>query len=127
MSEPVAISTDAAPRPAGAYSQAIRAGDVLYVSGQVPRSPDGTYTPGSVADETRLTLQNLTAIVTAAGGTLADTVKVTAYVADGAYIAEFNAAYTSFFPVRPPARTTITAGLREVKVELDAIVYLPVR
>jgi 2-iminobutanoate/2-iminopropanoate deaminase len=127
MTEPIAFSTPDAPRPAGAYSQAIRAGDFLFVSGQVPRSPDGTYTPASVADETRLTLLNLAAIVAAAGGTLADTVKITAYVADGAYVAEFNSAYSEFFAFRPPARTTITAGLREVKVELDAIVYLPAR
>lgn len=126
MIEPTAVYTPDAPRPAGNYSQAIRAGDFLFVSGQVPRSPDGSYTPASVADETRLTLQNLAAIVGAAGCTLADTVKITAYVADGAYVAEFNSAYSEFFTSRPPARTTVTAGLRDVKVELDAIVYVPV-
>lgn len=126
MTDPTAVSTADAPRPAGAYSQAIRAGDFLFVSGQVPRSPEGGYLPASVAEETRLTLRNLAAIVAAAGGTLADTVKITAYVADGAYVPEFNSAYAEFFASRPPARTTVTAGLREVKVELDAILYLPV-
>ncbi len=119
-----AIRTADAPVPAGPYSQAIRAGDFLHVSGQVPRLPDGTYEPADVAAETRLTLRNLEVIVNAAGAQLGDAVKITAYLADGSDFAEFNRAYAEFFDETPPARTTVVAGLRQVKVELDAVVYL---
>jgi len=119
-----AIVAAEAPPPAGHYSHAIRAGDFLFVSGQVPRRSDGIYEPADVATETRLVLRNLGSIAQAAGAQLADAVKVTAYLSDGAYVDEFNRAYAEFFDAAPPARTTVVAGLRQVKVELDAIVYL---
>ena len=119
-----AIRAADAPIPAGPYSQAVRAGDFLYVSGQVPRLADGTYEPADVATETRLTLHNLEVIVGAAGARLRDSVKITAYLADGSDFEEFNRAYAEFFDETPPARTTVVAGLRQVKVELDAVVYL---
>ncbi len=118
------IRTEEAPRPAGPYSQAIRAGDFLYISGQVPREADGSYDPGDVATETRLTLRNLEAVARAAGAGLDDAVKITAYLADGEDFAEFNRAYAEFFVTAPPARTTVVAGLRQVKVELDAVLYV---
>lgn len=102
----------------------MHAGDFLFVSGQVPRLSDGTYQPADVATETRLVLRNLATIAEAAGAKLDDTVKITAYLSDGAHIAEFNRAYSEAFGAAPPARTTVVAGLREVKVELDAIIYL---
>ena len=122
-----AISTALAPRPAGPYSQAIRVGDLVHVSGQVPRAADGTYEPADVHAETRLTLDNLARIAEAAGGTLADAVKITAYLARGDDFAEFNLAYAGYFADTPPARTTVVAGLREVKVELDAVLHIPLR
>lgn len=118
------VRTDLAPRPAGPYSQAVRAGDLLFVSGQVPREPDGSYVPRDVHAETVRTLENLAAVAAAAGAGLAHVVKVTAYLADGADFAEFNRAYADFFPEAPPARTTVVAGLREVKVEMDAVLHL---
>lgn len=113
-----------APPPAGHYSHAVRAGDVLYVSGQVPRDSGGRYEPADVATETRLTLNNLATIAAAAGARLSDVVKITVYLADLAYTAEFNRAYAEFFPTAPPARTVVMAGLRDVKVELDAVLHL---
>ncbi|MBB4919203.1 RidA family protein [Streptosporangium saharense] len=124
MSAP--IGTDRAPSPAGHYAQAVRAGDFVYVSGQVPRTPDGGYTPADVAAETRLTLGNLAAIAEAAGGGLGDVVKVTAYLTRQEYFGEFNTAYAEYFGEHRPARTTVVAGLREVKVEVDAVLHLPV-
>ena len=118
------VTSPAAPAPRGRYSQAIRAGDLVFISGQVPRDRDGRYTPASIGDETRRTLENLELIVDAAGGTLADVVKVTAYLSDADDFSEFDEAYAPFFPDAAPARTTITAGLREVKVEIDAILFL---
>jgi 2-iminobutanoate/2-iminopropanoate deaminase len=119
------ISTDRAPIPAGYYSQAVRAGDFVYVSGQVPREADGSYTARDVSGETRLTLDNLAAIARAAGGGLDDAVKITAYLTRAEYFAAFNATYAGYFQDPPPARTTVVVGLREVKVELDAVLYLP--
>lgn len=118
------VRTDRAPRPAGPYSQAVRAGDLLFVSGQVPREPDGSYIPRDVHAETVRTLENLAAVAAAAGASLAQCVKVTAYLADGADLAEFNRACADFFRESPPARTTVVAGLREVKVEMDAVLHL---
>jgi 2-iminobutanoate/2-iminopropanoate deaminase len=118
------ISTEGAPRPAGPYSQAIRAGGFIYISGQVPRKADGSYAPSDVGTETRLTLRNLAAVARAAGAELGDAVKVTAYLAEGEDFEEFNRAYAEFFVQAPPARTTVVAGLRQVKVELDAVLYV---
>ena len=119
-----AITIPGAPVPAGPYSHAVRAGDLVFVSGQVPRAADGSYDPSDVGTETRRTLENLQSIATAVGARLADAVKITAYLADGSYFDEFNRAYAAFFPADPPARTTVVAGLRQVKVELDAVLYL---
>ncbi|WP_205843930.1 RidA family protein [Nakamurella deserti] len=113
-----------APPPAGHYSHAVRAGDVLYISGQVPRDGTGAYAPADVATETRLTLTNLATVAAAAGARLTDAVKITVYLAARSYTTEFDRAYAAFFPAAPPARTVVVAGLREVKVELDAVLYL---
>ncbi|MER7208895.1 MULTISPECIES: RidA family protein [Streptosporangium] len=121
----VPVHTERAPSPAGHYAQAVRAGDFVYVSGQVPRAPDGGYTPADVRAETLLTLRNLAEISHAAGGGLGDVVKVTAYLARPEYFGEFNAAYAECFGGHRPARTTVVAGLREVKVEVDAVLHLP--
>jgi 2-iminobutanoate/2-iminopropanoate deaminase len=119
-----AITVPGAPIPAGPYSHAVRVGDLVFVSGQVPRAADGSYAPADVGTETRRTLENLQTIASAAGAELAGAVKITAYLADGSYFDEFNRAYAEFFPADPPARTTVVAGLRQVKVELDAVLYI---
>lgn len=119
-----AILVPAAPVPAGPYSHAVRAGDLVYVSGQVARLSDGSYKAADVASETRLTLRNLEAIALASGGRLAEAVKITVYLARGEYFDEFNRAYAGFFDASPPARTTVVAGLRKVKVEMDAVLYV---
>ena len=119
-----AITAPGAPPPAGHYSHAVRAGDLLHISGQVPRDSTGAYVPADIATETRLTLTNLATIAAAAGGRLTDAVKITAYLADRSDAAAFDRAYAAFFPTAPPARTLIVAGLRDVKVELDAVLYL---
>ncbi|MEU5690785.1 RidA family protein [Actinosynnema sp. NPDC020468] len=113
------------PRPAGHYSPFTRAGDAVYVSGQVPREPDGTYAPADVATETALALRNLAAVVAAAGGGPESVVKVTAYLIDAADFAEFDRAYADHFGAHRPARTTVVVGLRQVKVEVDAVLHLP--
>ncbi|WP_018680385.1 RidA family protein [Actinokineospora enzanensis] len=111
--------------PAGHYQPFVRAGDTVYVSGQVPRLPDGSYQPADVATETTLTLDNLAVVVRAAGGDQTCVVKVTAYLTDAADFAEFDRAYAAHFGEWKPARTTVVVGLRSVKVEVDAVLHLP--
>jgi 2-iminobutanoate/2-iminopropanoate deaminase len=120
------IRADRAPRGTGAYSQAIRAGDFVFVSGQGPLDPQTLEVRGeTVGDQTELTLRNLAAIAEAAGGTLADVVKVSAFLSSIDLFAEFNAAYERMFAEPRPARTTTGAELRDILVEIDAVLYLP--
>lgn len=111
--------------PAGAYSPAVRAGDFVFVSGQGPLDPDtGNLVLGTVGEQTALTLRNLADIAKAAGGSLADAVKVNAYLTDISDFAEFNSVYAATLPGRP-ARTTVATGLNGISVEIDAVLYLP--
>ena len=120
----VVISTDQAPPAVGAYSQALAAGPYVFVSGQIPLDAAGNLVAGDIVVQTVQALQNLKAILAAAGLSLKDVVKTTVYLADLADFKEFNRTYAEFFPQHPPARTTIqAAGLpRGVSEEIDAIV-----
>jgi 2-iminobutanoate/2-iminopropanoate deaminase len=120
------IGTDRAPRGTGAYSQAIRGGDFVFISGQGPLDPQTLQVGGStVTEQTELTLRNLAAIADAAGGSLADVVKVSAFLSSIDLFADFNAAYEKVFAEPRPARTTTGAELRDILVEIDAVLYLP--
>jgi 2-iminobutanoate/2-iminopropanoate deaminase len=123
------VRTDAAPRGTGAYSQAVRAGDFVYVSGQGPLDPGTLEVLGTTVEEqTERTLRNLEAIAVAAGGGLGDVVKVSAFLASIDDFQAFNATYERIFADEPrPARTTTGAELRNILVEIDAILYLPRR
>jgi 2-iminobutanoate/2-iminopropanoate deaminase len=126
VTSPKEIQSDRAPRGTGAYSQAIRAGDFVFISGQGPIDPDTFEIRGAtVAEQTALTLRNLAAIAKAAGGTLNDVVKVSAFLSSIDLFAEFNAAYERVFAEPRPARTTTGAELRDILVEIDAVLYLP--
>ena len=121
------IRTERAPRGTGAYSQGIRAGDFLFISGQGPLDPETLEVRGkTIEEQTELTLRNLEAIAAAAGGTLADVVKVSAFLSSIELFPGFNATYERVFAAQPrPARTTIGAELRDIMVEIDAVLYLP--
>jgi 2-iminobutanoate/2-iminopropanoate deaminase len=129
MSEPREVRTDEAPRGTGAYSQAIRAGDFVFISGQGPLDPRTLEVVGSTIEEqTEVTLRNLAAIARAAGGSLADVVKVSAFLASIDQFPGFNSTYERIFDVEPrPARTTTGAALRNILVEIDAVLLLPQR
>ena len=120
-----AVRTSAAPRPAGPYSQAIRAGDLVFVAGQRPQDPvTGQMTDG-IGAQTGQVLQNVRSVLEAAGCTLADVVKVNVYLADLRDFDTFNAVYREFFSEPYPARTTVGSALRGMLVEIDVIASVP--
>jgi 2-iminobutanoate/2-iminopropanoate deaminase len=121
------VQTPDAPRGTGAYSQGIRAGDFVFLSGQGPLDPATLEVLGeTVEEQTEVTLRNLEAIARAAGGSLRDVVKVSAFLASIDTFPAFNATYERIFDFEPrPARTTAGAELRNILVEIDAVLYLP--
>jgi 2-iminobutanoate/2-iminopropanoate deaminase len=113
------------PPPVGAYSPAVRAGDFLFVSGQVPRDPrTGRISGGDFAAQTRRTLDNLRAVLEAAGATLDDVTAVTVYLADIGDWDAFNAIYRETFHPPYPSRTVVGAQLRGFLVEVSAVAYV---
>ena len=121
------VSTDSAPAAIGPYSQAVRHGDVLYCSGQIPLDPQsGEPVGGSVADEARQCLRNLATVCAAAGTDLSRALRLTVYTTELAEFGAINEAYAEFFAADPPARAAVgVAALpKGVRVEIDAIVAL---
>jgi 2-iminobutanoate/2-iminopropanoate deaminase len=124
--QPSSVRTEGAPPPAGPYSQAIRAGDFVFLAGQVPRTPEGERLGARpFAEQARQTLENLEAVAAAAGGSLRDAVKINVYLRDPAQRAEFDPIYEQYLGDPPPARTTTQSDLPGIAVELDAVLYLP--
>ncbi|TMA82840.1 MAG: RidA family protein [Deltaproteobacteria bacterium] len=124
MADRRAIATDAAPQAIGPYSQAIAAGGLLFCSGQIGLDPaTGSLVPGSVADETRRVLENLRAVLAAAGCDLASVVRTTVYLVNLTDFPVVNQVYAEFFPAPSPARSTVQVAAlpREARVEIDAI------
>lgn len=117
------ISTPDAPRPLGPYSQGIVANGFLYVAGQVPIDPaTGVLVEGSIGEQTTRVLDNVTAILEAAGVTRAEVVQARVFLRRIDDFAEMNAVYARYFAEEPPARTTVEAGLRAgVNVEIDVV------
>lgn len=118
------VSTDQAPGAIGPYSQAIRAeGRFLFMSGQIPLSPTGELVGGDVAQQTHQVIQNMRAVLKAAGLTPANLVKTTIFLSDMAHFAAVNEVYGSLFEGEPPARSTVAvAGLPcGVDVEIEGI------
>ena len=118
------ISTDAAPPPGGAYSQAAATGNLVFLAGQGPIAPSGERIEGSFADEARQTFENLAAVAAAAGGSLADAVRVGVFLRDMANFAAMNEIYGEFFPEPFPARTTVQSDLPGFEIEVDAVLSL---
>jgi 2-iminobutanoate/2-iminopropanoate deaminase len=121
------IETDAAPAAIGPYSQAIRTGDLLFCSGQIPLDPgSGEIVKDDVVGQARRCLENLVAVCEAAGTTLANAVRVTVYLAEMSDFERVNEVYAEFFGGDAPARVAVqAAGLpRGADIEIDAIVAL---
>ncbi len=122
-----AIATSSAPAAIGPYSQAVRAGSTVYLSGQIPLDPaSGELVGGDIAARARRVFENLTAVCAAAGGSLDDVVRIGIYLTDLADFAAVNAVMADYFQAPYPARSTIqVAGLpKGTDVEVDAVMVL---
>lgn len=122
-----AVSSPDAPAAIGPYSQAIRTGAWLFVSGQIPIDPaTGALVAGGTAEQTARVLDNLGAVLAAAGGTLADVVRTTVYLIDLEDFQAMNAVYAKYFTATFPARSTVQAARlpRDARIEIDCIAWL---
>lgn len=110
--------------PTVPLSSVVRAGDFLFVSGQLPFGQDGHLIGGGIVEQTRKVLSNIEAALQPLGAGLGDIVKTTAWLTDKADFAGFNDAYREFFSEGPPARSTVVSVLLlDAKVEIEAIAY----
>jgi 2-iminobutanoate/2-iminopropanoate deaminase len=108
-------------------SPAVRAGDMVYVSGQVPVGSDGVVVTGGIVEQTEQVLSNVQAALALAGCTMDDVVKTTVWLEDARDFGAFNAVYARHFAKDPPARTTVESRLMiDIKIEVEAVAYRPV-
>jgi len=125
---PHAVDTTAAPKAVGPYSQAVRSGDLLFLSGQVPLDPaTGALVEGGIEEQTERAIANLAAVLDAAGGSLADVVKTTVFMIDLTEFARMNEVYARHFTARPlPARAAVqvVALPKGARVEIEAVARL---
>ena len=118
------VSTDQAPRAIGPYSQAVVHRDLVFVSGQIPLDPaTGQLAGGDIARQTRRVLDNVRAVLEAAGSSLGNVLRTTVFLKDMSEFAAMNAVYGEYFKENPPARSTVEAARlpRDVSIEIDAI------
>lgn len=119
------ITAKSGASPIGAYSQGLRAGDFIFVSGQGPLDPaTGQIVGTTVEEQTARVLENIKAILEAGGATMADVVKVTAHLSDLDLFERYNKVYATYFPDPKPTRTTVGSQLLGILVEIDAIAYV---
>ena len=122
------IHTPLAPKAIGTYSQAVRAGDTVYISGQIPLDPaTGQLISGDIEAEIRRVFDNISAIAQAAGGSLAQAVKLTVFLTDLVHFAKVNEVMATYFSEPYPARAAIgvTSLPRGARVEVECILSLP--
>ena len=118
------IATERAPKAIGPYSQAVRAGNLIFASGQIPIDPaTSEFVAGGIAEQTEQVLKNLKAVFAAAGADLDQIVKTTVFLVDMNDFAAMNEVYGKYFGQNPPARATVQAARlpRDAKVEIEAI------
>ena len=121
------IHTSDAPQALWPYSQAVRVGHLVFLSGQIPLDPaSGKVVEGDIEAQTRQVMENLSAVLRAAGATFADVVKTSIFLADLGHFAKMNEIYGGYFTSEPPARSTVQVGAlpRGVLIEIDMIAHL---
>jgi len=122
------VFTDKAPKPVGPYSQGVKAGNFLFVAGQIPIDPDtGEIVKGDFEEQVRRVMENIRAVVEAAGGSMESIVKVTVYLKNIKLFDRFNKVYAEYFPKEPPARVVVEVSNlpKDVELEVEAIAYIP--
>ncbi|MFC4600553.1 RidA family protein [Cohnella hongkongensis] len=122
------VSTSDAPAAIGPYAQAIRAGNLLYTSGQIPLTPSGELVVGTIQDQTRQVLTNLKAVLAAEGIGFENVIKTTVFLKDMNQFADFNEVYASHFGAHTPARSTVEVARlpKDVLVEIELIAAISV-
>ena len=121
-----AVRSPQAPPAIGPYAPAIRAGNLLFLSGQIPLDESGALVPGGIQEQTQQVMQNIAALLTAAGTSFSQVVKTTVYLLDMNDFAAMNEVYGRFVADPPPARATVQVARlpRDVRIEIDAIAVL---
>ena len=122
-----AVSTESAPKAIGPYSQGIRAGSLLFVSGQIPLDPaTGALVDGDIGTQTHRVFSNLRAILEAGGASLDHVVRTTVYLADMNDFVAMNDVYATYFSTPAPARATVQAARlpKDARIEIDVIASL---
>jgi 2-iminobutanoate/2-iminopropanoate deaminase len=124
---PQIIEPAGSPKPVGPYSHAVRAGDFLFCSGQIPLTKDGKLVEGGIREQTRQVLENLSVILGQQSLTYGNVVKTTVFMTDLSEFAEMNAVYGEYFRANFPARSTIQVAAlpRGARVEIEAIACYP--
>ncbi len=118
------ISTSKAPSAIGPYSQGVKVGNMVFLSGQIPIDPEtGNIVEGGIKEQTKRVLENIKAILESIGGSLNNVVKTTVFMVDLGEFSEMNEVYKEYFPNNPPARSTIQVSAlpKNVKIEIEAI------
>jgi 2-iminobutanoate/2-iminopropanoate deaminase len=121
------VATSAAPAAIGPSSQAIRIGSFVFTSGSIPMRPDGTLVEGDIKVQTRAVMENLQAVLEAAGSSWAHAVKCTCFLADMNDFAAFNEVYGSYLSDTPPARSTVQVARlpKDARVEVEVVAWVP--
>jgi 2-iminobutanoate/2-iminopropanoate deaminase len=121
------IHTSEAPQALGPYSQAVRVGNFVFLSGQIPLDPaSGKVVEGDIDAQTRRVMENLSAVLRASGASFAEVVKTTIFLADLGHFSKMNEIYGTYFASEPPARSTVQVGAlpRGVLIEIDMIAHV---
>ena len=121
------IATDDAPKAIGPYSQAVKVGGLVFTAGQIALRPDGTFAGGDIAAQTHRVMQNLAAVLTAAGSGVEHIVKSTCFLADMNDFAAFNEVYGSYLKGNLPARSTVQVARlpKDALVEVEVVARVP--
>ncbi len=121
------VQTDRAPAAIGPYSQAVRVGDLVFTSGTLPMRPDGSMVEGDIAVQAEQVMENLQAVLAAAGTTFGHAVKCTCFLADMNDFAAFNEVYGRYFGEGAPARSTVEVARlpKDARVEVECVAWVP--